>query len=242
MEKKSVVNFLLPSDWFLQRPIDLEHKQYVLGAFLNKVEDALSRGELYPHFTEISLHMASIGSFIKNNQYYVIEKEFTCVDEEVLLYELKPKKNRKKFSNEETKELVKILADSHEKLLQYFSLCKSMWDITYDATTIKLRKNKKFISEKLSYVVYQDTFTNRVFVWECSYIVNGNKKNDSTVKFKLLYKGNDKTFTEVIKKHSTSKEINIPIFEVFSTQNFPLEETLVPLFKRKIHSYFTQSL
>lgn len=242
MEKNSVVNFLLPSDWFLQRPIDLEHKQYVLSAFLNKVEEALSRGELYPYFTELSLHMASIGSFIKNNQYYVIDKEFTCVDEEVLLYELKPKKNRKKFSNDETKELVQILADSHEKLLQYFSLCKSMWDITYDATTIKLRKNKKYLSEKSSYVVYQDTFADRVFVWECNYTVNSSKKNDSTVKFKPIYKGNDKTFTEVIKKHSTNKEITIPIFEVFSTQNFPIEQTLVPLFKRKIHSYFTQTL
>ena len=46
----------------------------------------------------------------------------------------------------------------------------------------------------------------------------------------------------VIKDHSNIKTLNIPIFEVFSSQNFPIESTLVPLFKRKIHTFFTQSL
>ena len=140
MEKTPHINFILPSDWFLQRPIDFEHKQYVLGSLLVKVEDALSKGELYPYFTELSLHMASIGSFLKNESYYIIDKEFNSVDDEVMLYELKPKKNRKKFTQEEYAEMVKILAYAHEKLLQYFTICKSVWDMSYDATSIKLRK------------------------------------------------------------------------------------------------------
>ncbi len=242
MENNSNIKFILPSDWFLQRPIDFEHKQYVLSSLLVKVEEALSRGELYPYFTELSLHMASIGGFLKSNSYYVIEKEFKSVDDEVMLYELKPKKNRKKFSEEETKEMVKILAHAHEKLLQYFSVCKGVWDISYEATSLKLRKNKKLLGKKKSYVVYQDTFNNLTFVWEMDYIVNSEKRGDSHVNFNLIYKGNDKTFRQVIENFSTNKSLDIPIFEVFSSQNFPLETTLLPLFKRKIHTYFTQSL
>lgn len=242
MEKTPHINFILPSDWFLQRPIDFEHKQYVLGSLLVKVEEALSRGEIYPHFTELSLHMASIGSYLKSNQYYVINKDFESVDDEVMLYELKPKKSRKKFTKEENMELVKILAYSHDKLLQYFSVCKGMWDMTFDATSIKIRKNKDNLDSKRSYVVYQDTFNNEIFVWESEYILLSDKKGDSQIKFNLIYHGDDKKFTEVIKEHSTTKDTSIPIFEVFSSQNFPLNPTLVPLFKRKIHSYFTQSL
>jgi hypothetical protein len=242
MENNSNINFILPSDWFLQRPIDFEHKQYVLSSLLVKVEDALSRGELYPYFTELSLHMASIGSFLKNNSYYTIDKNFHSVDDEVMLYELKPKKNRKKFTEPEYAELVKILAYSHEKLLQYFSICKSVWDLSFDATSIKLRKNKKKIDKKKSYVVYQDNFNNQQFVWETDYIVNSEKKGDTYMLFNLIYSGDNKTFTEVVKDHSTTQKIDIPIFEVFSSQNFPLESTLLPLFKRKIHSYFTQTL
>ena len=242
MEKTPHKNFILPSDWFLQRPIDFEHKQYVLGSLLVKVEDALSKGELYPYFTELSLHMASIGSFLKSESYYTINKEFHSVDDEVMLYELKPKKNRKKFTKEEYAEMVKILAYAHEKLLQYFTICKSVWDMSYDATSIKLRKNKSLIDKKVSYVVYQDTFNQSTFVWESEYIVNSEKKGDSKVRFELIYHGSDKTFKDVIKDHSNIKTLDIPIFEVFSSQNFPIESTLVPLFKRKIHTFFTQSL
>ena len=242
MENNYNINFILPSDWFLQRPIDFEHKQYVLNSLLVKVEEALSRGELYPHFTELSLHMASIGSFLKNNCYYTIEKNFHSLDDEVMLYELKPKKNRKKFNKEENKELIQILAYSHEKLLQYFSICKGIWDMTYDATSFKIRKNKKNIDKKLSYVVYQDKFSETTYVWESEYIINSEKRGDSQIKFDLIYKGVDKTFTKVIQEFSKHKTLDIPIFEVFSSENFPIEPTLVPLFKRKIHTFFTQSL
>lgn len=242
MEKNPNINFILPSDWFLQRPIDFEHKQYVLSSLLVKVEEALSRGELYPHFTELSLHMASIGGYLKNQQFYEIDKTFNSVDDEVMLYELKPKKCRKKFNKEESQELVKILAYSHEKLLQYFSVCKGIWDMTFDATSFKIRKNKSKIAKKISFVVYQDKFTETTYVWESQFIVNSEKKNDSQIKFNLIYKGNDKTFSKVVEEYSTTKSLDVPIFEVFSSENFPLEPTLVPLFKRKIHTYFTQTL
>jgi hypothetical protein len=114
--------------------------------------------------------------------------------------------------------------------------------MSYDATSIKLRKNKSLIDKKVSYVVYQDTFNQSTFVWESKYVVNSEKRGDSTVRFNLIYHGSDKTFKEVIKDYSNIKTLDIPIFEVFSSQNFPIESTLVPLFKRKIHTFFTQSL
>lgn len=241
MEKKST-KFILNSDWFLQRPIDMEHKEYILSSFLSKVEEALGRGEIYPYFTELSLHMASIGNYLKNGKYIVLKKEFSEIDDEIMLYDLKSKLCRKKFSESEKNELNKILKESHEKLLQYFSVCKGMWDFSFEATSIKLRKNRKNLSLNKSYVVYHDTFGEMYYIWEVDYIKDYETKNGSKIESKLLYQGNDKTFTEVIKKFSTTKSMDIPIFEVYSSHNLPLESNLLPLFKRKIHSYFTQTL
>lgn len=241
MEKKST-KFILNSDWFLQRPIDMEHKEYILSSFLSKVEEALGRGEIYPYFTELSLHMASIGNYLKNGKYIILNKEFSEIDDEIMLYDLKGKSCRKKFSESEKIELNKILKESHEKLLQYFSVCKGMWDFSFEATTIKLRKNRKNLSLNKSYVVYHDTFGELYYIWELDYIKDYETKNGSKIESKLLYQGKDKTFTEVIKNFSTTKSMEIPVFEVFSSHNLPLESNLLPLFKRKIHSYFTQTL
>jgi len=242
MEQVTPIKFILPPDWFLKDPIDFEHKEYVLNSFLMKVEDALSRGEIYPYFTEISLHLASIGSYLKNSKYVVVKKEFESYDDEVMLYELKSKRTRKKLSDEQEKEIHHILVSAHEKMLQYFAICRGIWDLSFESTSIKLRKNKKNLDTLKSYTVYQDLFNKEVYVWECMLSKISEKKSDTKMSFKLIYKGNDKKFSEVIEQNSTSKDITYPIFEAFSTQNLPLEQTLLPLFKRKVQSYFTQTI
>ena len=242
MEQVTPIKFILPPDWFLKDPIDFEHKEYVLNSFLIKVEDALSRGEIYPYFTEISLHLASIGSYLKNSKYVVVKKDFESYDDEVMLYELKSKKTRRKLSDEQEKEIHHILINAHDKMLQYFAICRGIWDLSYESTSIKLRKNKKNLDTLKSYTVYQDLFNKEVYVWECMLNRISEKKSDTRMSFNLIYKGNDKKFSEVIKQNSSSKDITYPIFEAFSTQNLPLEQTLLPLFKRKVQSYFTQTI
>ena len=91
-------------------------------------------------------------------------------------------------------------------------------------------------------MVYQDLFNKTIYVWECTIERNPKVKHDTRLKVELIYKGDDKKFTEVIGGFSKNKSLDLPIFEAFSTQNFPIESTLLPLFKRKVQSYFTQSL
>jgi hypothetical protein len=242
MENNKPMNFILSPDWYLKDPIDFEHKEYILNSFLLKVEEALSRGEIYPFFTEISLHLASIGNYLKSSKYVFISKEFTSCDDEVMLYELKSKKSRKKFTDEQLKELKEILVFSQDKLLQYFTICRGIWDLSFESTSIKLRKNKKNLALNKSYTVYQDLFNKEVYVWECNFETISKKKHDTKITFNLIYKGNDKKFSKVIEENSETKNITYPIFEAFSTQNLPIEQTLLPLFKRKVQNYFTQTI
>jgi hypothetical protein len=54
------------------------------------------------------------------------------------------------------------------------------------------------------------------------------------------------TIPEIIstfsKTYEKNDEVDYPIFEVFCSDVFPLEQTLVPIFKRKVLSYINQSV
>ena len=70
--------------------------------------------------------------------------------------------------------------------------------------------------------------------------------NQTKTTLDAIYYGEqlDLTMPEILSKFSKTyeknKESNNPIFEVLCHDIFPLEETLVPIFKRKILSYINQ--
>ena len=65
---------------------------------------------------------------------------------------------------------------------------------------------------------------------------------------KKIYEGNPEgeVLSDVIMKHTEWTEdplqSKLPVFEVHSNQNFPFEETLVPMVKRKVLSYILQTV
>ena len=62
----------------------------------------------------------------------------------------------------------------------------------------------------------------------------------------MIYEGEFKKFSipEIIDENSNWKETDyyklLPIFEAQSSQNFPMDATLIPIIKRKITSYIYQ--
>lgn len=65
---------ILPLDWYIQPPIDFEHKQYVLLAYLLKVDESFMNKKLSPFL----LNMESIVNELHNfkNSYSIIRKDF----------------------------------------------------------------------------------------------------------------------------------------------------------------------
>lgn len=88
----------------------------------------------------------------------------------------------------------------------------------------------------------------KLYVWR--YSMRKTKKEDTQSKtfLKLVYESSisDLTPNEII-LNFLSKDIKVkshkyPVFEVLCSEVFPLEETLIPIFKRKIMSYITQTI
>jgi len=228
----------LETDWFLKKPIDLEHKEYVLNYFLKRVEESLSSGEIYPFFSLVSLHLCSLGHFSKTGKILKLKKKILDFDTEISIEDLKEYKSRVKLSDSESEEVKKIVKYAQEKLTQYFTVCKTIWQFTFESTSVKLRKIGSEIQDKFLFL-YKDIYNKEFILWEFEY---KRSKNHRKLVINKILTEKLNHFDEMDNLSESDQYKNLSIVEGFSTQNLPVENTLLPLFRRKIQIIFQKSL
>jgi hypothetical protein len=246
MRRKKKNNFKLNPEWLLKRPLDFEYNKYILLNYIQKCEKGFNNLEIYPDFIELSLHLANVESLYKENKLLLTNKKFESCDDEILLKDLVPV-DREKLTEEEELELEKTIRYSGDKLFEMFNVAKSIWNIAYDNIEIILRKNKQEIPNGYGYVFYLKKDTMTLYVWE--YYDKHLKKGIENTKtyLKLIYEEiyNGESVSDIIEKHSSFTKNrdykNIPIFEAKSLGYFPMENTFVPIVKRKLTSYLYQT-
>lgn len=232
------------TDWIFQGILDSEQKEYVLLNYFQKLNQSLEEMKVYPMFIELSLHLGNIQTLLTRNQILYTDKKFKSPDDEIVLSDLKVK-DIPTLSEEEFDEYKKILKYSQPKLFDYFNIAKSIWSIVYDSITVTLKKNRKNISNKSGFFYYK--VENKIIVWRYTTRKVKNTKSQTRTNLQEIYNGeiNNLTIQNILTKFSKTyeknEEKNYPIFEVNSSQLFPLEETLIPIFKRKILAYISQS-
>jgi len=246
MKKNKKISLILDPDWIVKEPIDYEHKQYVFLDYLQKVNKKLDKLEVYPSFIELSLHFANIQNLIKEDKLIKTEKKFNTVDDEILLMDLNfsdiPKMNEEEY--DEYKKALRFVAP---KIFDHFNIAKSIWQMAYEATSVTIRENKNEIVNDYGFFYYQSNFDNKLYVWEYKFkkVIKGRSEVKQVVN-QIFIGNNDTPIKDIIKNFSTySKYVstdNLPIFEVFSSEEYPLNETLLPIFKRKIQSYIAQTI
>lgn len=247
MAKKKNIKFKLNPEWMLKDPIDFEFNKYTLLDYLQKCEKGFNQLEIYPDFIELSLHLANLQSLSKENTLLLTNKKFESFDDEILVKDLIAKKPRD-LSEDEITELNKTLKFSGPKLFDSFNVAKSIWNLVYDSLDIFIRKNRENLKIGRGHIFFYRNSEDLIYVW--SYEIKKPKKNDLNNKtfIKEIYKGppSDLTLNSVIETYSNWKDIeefkSYPIFEARCSQNFPLEQTLIPILKRKISAYFFQIL
>lgn len=236
--------FKLNPEWIIKEPIDFEFNKYTLLDYIQKCEKSLSNLEIYPDFIELSLHLANVHSLIKEKLIFVTEKKFDSFDDEILLKDLVPKKFRE-LSNDESLELSKTIKFSGQKLFDAFNVAKSIWDIAFNSITVTLRKNKNNLSLKSGYSFLVNNEERELLIWK----YNIRKKKDSIEKIniKLIHKnkiqveGLRNTLKEVSNLIGDENYNKSPIFQCISNKQLPMDNTLVPIMKRKINTILIQS-
>jgi len=235
MGRKKKIEFLMNTEWMFEKPIDQEHKEYKLLSYFQKMGKKLDNMELYPSFIELSLHLANIQTLIKDKKIIYTDKKFSTIDDELLVKDLKIKEIPK-LEIEEIDEFTKILSYSAPRMLEYFNIAKSVWEI---------KKNKDNVLEKKGYFYYTNPKDEQLYIWEFDIKPVNKKSPESKTLVNLIYsdKKNNLTITKIINTFShwnVENKTKLPLFEMTCDGEFPINETLLPLFKRKLISYVNQ--
>jgi hypothetical protein len=237
----------MKTDWLFQEPIDLEHKQYVLLDYLQKLDKNLNNFKLYPQFQEISLHLASINLLLEKGQTLELNRTLKDPDDEILLSDLIPI-NCPPLTEEDIVEVYKVCKYSSTKLTDYFNHAKAIWDIVNDSVSIDPVQNKKNIDTKQGLFFLDYNEKTIFYEFNIKPIKKGNLETKCHIK-KICECKRDE-FEQKIKeikrpliKNLQEKTIyeNLIVFTVNHNNNYPLKETLLPIVKRKIMNYMIQS-
>jgi hypothetical protein len=225
---KNKLKFVMDTDWIFDGVIDAELKQYVLLGYFQKLNKQLEEMKVYPMFTEITLHLANVQSIIKNNKILYTDKKLTSYDDELTFIDLKTKELPPLKVNE-LNELKSILEYSVARLQDYFDIIKSVWTVVYDSIEIITIFNEDNLESKKGYFY---TKSNQIVrIWE--YNVRKYKGVD---KFVVTEKHEDNLL-----KYIHSVENKLPSFYLLCEKEVPMDETLFPLFKRKVMSFVLQT-
>jgi hypothetical protein len=225
---KNKLKFVMDTDWIFDGVIDAELKQYVLLGYFQKLNKQLEEMKVYPMFTEITLHLANVQNIIKNNKILYTDKKLTSYDDELTFIDLKTKE-LPPLKVTELNELKSILEYSVARLQDYFDIIKSVWSVVYDSIEIITIFNEDNLESKKGYFY---TKSNQIIkIWEYN-IRKYKGYNTFNIEEKL---------EDDLLKHIHSIDNKLPSFYLHCEKDIPMEETLIPLFKRKVMSYVLQT-
>jgi|SRR6056300_191463 hypothetical protein len=250
----------LKTDWLLQEPIDLEHKQYILLDYISKVNEDLADFKLYPSFQELALHVASINRIKEKGQYITLNREPQDPDDEILITDLD---YHKIYGSEENlKEVLNIVDYSLDKLTELFLVAKSIWTLLYDNVSIKIVHNspsdtKHKPGKGFFYLIYDEELY--IYQYQFTKLKKNNPENKCEVE--LIYQGEVIDVTNIDELISLIKQNHrlrwpsivdidsygyidnvLPIFRVRYEQKFPLEGATLTIAKRKVMNYIFQTI
>jgi hypothetical protein len=213
--------------------------------YLQKCEKGFDKMEVYPDFVELSLHLANLQSIVKENTLLLTNKKFESCDDEILVKELIAKKPRE-LSKEEENELSETIKFSGSKLFDAFNMAKAIWNIAYDSVDVQIKKNKAGLVSGSGYIFYYQKDTESLFVWEYQIKKPKTDNQNNKTYINLIYNGpvDELTMTNIIDTFSTWNTTdfyhNLPIFEMKCSQKLPMEQTIIPIMKRKVMAYVFQ--
>jgi hypothetical protein len=173
------------------------------------------------------------------------KKKFKSCDDEILFKELIPKKIPK-LDDAEQLEIDKTVRYSGEKIYEAFNIAKSIWTIAQDAISVQIKKNKDRLEDGMGYIYFRRRSDEKLLVWEYEIKKEADYELSTKAYLNLIFSGSsdEKTFTDIIEEKSTWNHTeyfkDIPVFEVKSSQEFPFEETFIPMMKRQLMSYVFQ--
>jgi hypothetical protein len=191
--------------------------------------------KIYPDLQQVTINIVNIASIVKDRKVISLNKVLDDFDSEINLSDFKFDMLPDLDPTEQI-EINKTINFTYPKLLDLFNFAKSIWSFAFDNIDLILKKNKQS-SLIIGYFYYYSKTSGLL----CVYFFDFSKNQDSYSTYnefeEVFYGVIDKTISisivlNKIKEHSGSN--NYIIYQVKTTKEFPVKETLIPIVKRKL--------
>jgi hypothetical protein len=152
------------------------------------------------------------------------------------------------MTGQEILELYRISKYSSEKLQNFFDHAKAIWELVNDSISLTVLKNPKKIENKQGLFIIRNKQKNYLY----EFVIKEIKKDFPDVKChikKICEIENQEITSELFEnkktliKNLSSEEVykELILFKVNHDDNFPFNDTLIPLTKRKLLNFIQQS-
>ena len=225
-------------DWLEKGPLDLEYKQYKLLAYLKEVDQDWNQYLLYPHLTNVVEYNRLLNLISKNKSEIeeLFPKEMVGIDLETkkIIYEVKQQPNE--MMGEDIQEIIEW---GISRLDEYSQIGIIIYeDIAEDIIVERVGLESNVKDE--GYIIFNGDTVN-VYYFNIGRIimdVDGGRflftKKVKEFKRKKFQTTNDIKL-EILKEGT---HLSVPEFySVEGHRPYPLEETVLPMVKRKIMVY-----
>jgi hypothetical protein len=235
----------LSKTWFADGYIDFELKKYTLLAYLQEINGYFNQSRLYPQLSDVIFHFNNLIAF-RNNKKHLQEqfpKKFTGVDIKKLelLFE------NILEDNDLMKELEEIIEFSTEQLKKTIEDGTQIYEFVNEniriepvgLTPLDLNEGYFFLSK------IKNTET-EIYYYRIKLFEKHDEKYRSimTDHIDTYYRGFSTTYqsikSQLIKKR---KEMPNPaVYSIETEMSFPLDETLLPIAKRRLVKYIVDNV
>lgn len=234
----------LSETWFADGYIDFELKKYTLLAYLTEVDKYFNEHKLYPQLADLIFHYNNIIAFRQNKKY--LQEQFPKKFTGIQLQKLQLLYEQMIDDNELMDELENIIQYAENKMQTTISNGTEIYESIEDKLKINpvgiipLEQNEGYFF--LSKTATRDT---RVYYYRLSIFEKHDEKYRS-IKTEFInswYRSISNTY-EHIKRELIRQRNMLPnpaVYAIESELVYPIEETLLPIAKRSLVRYLSES-
>jgi len=232
----------LSETWFAEGYIDFELKKYTLLAYLQEINRYFNENKLYPQLSDLIFHYNNLVAFRENKKY--LQEQFPKKLTGIQLEKLQLLYEQMIEDDELMRELEEIIHYSADKMKTTISSGAEIYEFVEDKLIIMpIGLVPLDVQEGYFFLSAGNTKATRVYYYRLSFFEKQEEKYRSmkTSYIDLLHRTMVFTY-ENIKYQLIKTRSDLPNPAVYSIEtelNFPVEETLLPIAKRRLVKYIT---
>jgi hypothetical protein len=223
----------LSPTWFLNEPIDYEHKQYVLMDYLQNVRENFGRMILFPQLIELKYQYSNLESFLKSREIIIGSMaKIKAIDLKrmEIVYDFPE-------DSEEMKEIVSIIQWSLPKIEKTFKEGRFLFAHVEESLEMNYIGviPEKYINEGFIFVRMGTETTLHIYEYKIRNVLDPHHENKKMLLKKIDsfdFISGDNYENSKMKICERTKQSNPLFLCIESKEIFPLEETLLPVIQR----------